>query len=93
MLPRFNELHRWHVMEAVFCPLCVHDNEDLFHCLMQCDHAKSLWETVVRSFDIKQPKLNQLTWASDVLDPQLVQKQEVAAMITLTWVPMSDRSP
>ena len=40
MLPCLHELKRRHIMEVACCPLCGYDQEDLFHSLLQCDHAR-----------------------------------------------------
>jgi hypothetical protein len=65
--------------------MCGHDDETLFHSLMQCDHAIAFWAATSRFFNLKIPKLNPATWARDVLDHNLVPRDEVAVMITLMW--------
>ena len=67
------------------CPLCGHDEEDLFHSLIQCDHARSFWEAAERNFMIKIPRLHPYTWSEDILDPNHVPKKEASLMITIMW--------
>jgi hypothetical protein len=56
------------------CPICSHGDETLFHTFMQCDHALLFREEAAIYFNIKQTKLNPLTWYTDLLNNSVVKK-------------------
>lgn len=66
-LPSFFELKRRHLMDRSVCPMYGHDEEDVFHVLTQCDHAKLFWNAALEFFDVKLPKLHPRTWSRDLL--------------------------
>ena len=41
LLPCASELQRRHIKETRLCPLCGHDDERLYHALVECEHAKA----------------------------------------------------
>jgi hypothetical protein len=49
-LPCYVELKRRRVMDYVTCKLCGHEDETLYHVLVNCDHTKQFWSEVSDHF-------------------------------------------
>ena len=51
ILPCFDNLKKWKILEYDFCPLC-HVKHDIVHLLFSCVKAKEIWKHVGMIFDI-----------------------------------------
>lgn len=85
MLPCYGELHRRHIKTKANCPLCGCEEETLYHSLLMCDHARKFWDAGRLHFDIKPPKLHPNSWSMDILNPNLVKRDDAALMISIMW--------
>lgn len=85
MLPAYGELKRRHVMTEAFCPMCGHDEESLFHVLVNCDHAHLFWEEAEDFFEFKLPRLHPETWSRDLLDSSFMARDKAAVAISVMW--------
>jgi hypothetical protein len=68
ILPCFGELKRRHMQELSFCPLCGHEEEDLYHTLNCFEHAKLFWYAERDYFGLNVPNLHPITSARDIVD-------------------------
>jgi hypothetical protein len=67
-LPCYAELARRHVMDNGICKLCGHEDETLYHAMLQCVHAKQFWTATLQYFGFSIPRLHPVT-STPVLPP------------------------
>jgi hypothetical protein len=84
-LPTYGELNRRHIKELSDCPLCGHEVETMYHCMVQCEHVITFWETARDYFDLKLPKLHPVTWAMHILDPSYINMKNATVAVSVMW--------
>jgi hypothetical protein len=92
LLPCASELRRRHIKQISFCPMCGHDNETLYHALIECEHARSFWRSAEEFFGLNLPRLHTSTWCRDVLDPDIVGKREATIAVSVMWTILGSRN-
>ncbi|PNT68029.1 hypothetical protein BRADI_3g34905v3 [Brachypodium distachyon] len=79
-------------MDCGVCKLCKHSDETILHALIECEHAKLFWAEAVLQRGIKLPRLHPASWAGDILQRDLLSKEDAAVAITVMWCIWSSRN-
>jgi len=61
------------------------EEESLKHALLDCTVAKYFWEEVKLLTGVKVPMLHPLTWARDLIDPNVIAPKDAAVILCGSW--------
>jgi hypothetical protein len=67
-------------------------DEDLFHALITCDHARRFWDDAQSWLDFSLPRLHPHTWSRDILCDIRFSDLDRAKIITLMWAIWNSRN-
>jgi hypothetical protein len=71
--------------------LCVHEEDDLYHALIRCEHVKLFWYAARNYFGLNLLDLHPITLARDFLDSQhcsfssVVHLEKLEKLSSWTW--------
>jgi hypothetical protein len=54
-------------MDHGICKLCGHEEESLYHALLQCVHGKQFWTVTFDHFGFTIPRLHPIYWMQDLM--------------------------
>ena len=84
-LPTKYTLHRRHIERTAHCEVCGADEESIKHVLMDCTIARLFWDSTKHITGVKLPRLHEMTWARDLLQPDICPRKHAAIIICGTW--------
>ena len=92
ILPVESTLKHRHITQLACCKVCLDADEDIYHALIKCTHAKLFWKEARGSLSVKLPELHTETWSRDILcDPRFDDVDE-AKIITVMWAIWTSRN-
>jgi hypothetical protein len=92
ILPDYRTLSRRHIMDNSTCALCKAESESVMHALIECSHAKKIWEAAKEILLVKLPKLHPVTWAKDILCEYFFNQHEKAIITSVMYSIWSSRN-
>ena len=66
ILPVESTLKHRHITQLARCKVCLDADEDLYHALIKCTHAKMFWREAREWLSIKLLELHPSTWSKDM---------------------------
>jgi hypothetical protein len=84
-LPIKYTLHRRHIERTAHCEVCGADEESIKHVLMDCTIARLFWDSTKHITGVKLPRLHEMTWARDLLQPDICPRKHAAIIICGMW--------
>jgi len=64
---------------------CGAEEESINHALLDCTVAKYFWEEVKLLTGVKVPPLHPVTWACDLIDPDVISGKDAAVILCGSW--------
>jgi len=84
-LPTRGVLHHRHIEPTANCEVCGEEVESIKHALLDCTVAKAFWAQVRMMTGVKVPQLHPVTWARDLVDPDVFPAKSVAVVLCGMW--------
>lgn len=84
-LPTRGVLHHRHIEPTANCEVCGAEVESIKHALLDCTVAKAFWAQVRMMTGVKVPQLHPVTWARDLVDPDVFPAKSVAVVLRGMW--------
>jgi hypothetical protein len=92
ILPVESTLKHRHIVQIGRCKICLAADEDLFHALITCDHARRFWDEAQSWLDFSLPRLHPHTWSRDILCDLRFSDSDRAKIITVMWAIWNSRN-
>ena len=83
---------RKHVEPLQFCEVCGFPEESIKHVLTECTIAKMFWHDIKQLTGTKMPALHPLSWASDILCPEVCSDKDRCLLIISMYTLWSQRN-
>ena len=83
--------HR-HITTLARCKVCLAADEDMYHALIKCTHAKMFWSEARDWLNVKLPDLHTMTWPQDILCDPRFEDSEHAKIIIVMWAIWTSRN-
>lgn len=90
-LPTRGILHRRHVEPTAHCEVCGADVGSIKHTVLDCTVAKFFGEEVKLLTGVKVPLLHPITWASDLINPDVISPKNAAVILCGSVVVVDDK--
>jgi hypothetical protein len=84
-LPTKHTLYNMHIERLPNCGICRASEESIKHVLMECTVARIFWWITKDTTAIKIPKLQEVTWARDLLDGKICSRKDAAIILCGMW--------
>lgn len=84
-LPTRGELHRRHIEPLPNCEVCGLADESIKHDLLECTVARAFWEQVKVFTGVKIPMLHPVSWARDIVDPEVIKSIDAGVILCSMW--------
>jgi hypothetical protein len=88
---RFNLKER-HMEDISFCKICGEEKETIYHALFECSWARAFWQELKQAIEIKILKLHPRSWASDLIDANLVPEEHTCMILCGAWAAWTERN-
>ncbi|XP_073358248.1 uncharacterized protein [Aegilops tauschii subsp. strangulata] len=92
ILPVKSTLKYRHIASLARCKVCLSTDEDMYHALIQCTHAKRFWVEAREWLGINLPELHGLTWSRDILCDSRFDVSDQAKIIAVMWAIWTSRN-
>ena len=68
-----------------FCEVCGADDESIKDALLDCTVGRAFWEQVKFFTGVKIPVLHPMTWARDIVDPDVITARDAGVILCGMW--------
>jgi hypothetical protein len=69
-----------------------HEDETLYHAMLQCVHAKQFWTATLEHFGFMIPRLHLVTWMGDLLVGPFLKAGHKPIALAVLWCIWSSRN-
>ena len=92
ILPVESTLKHRHIATLARCKVCLAADEDMYHALIKCSHAKCFWREASEWLHVKLPELHVITWARDILCDGMFDASDRAKIVSVMWAIWTSRN-
>jgi hypothetical protein len=85
-------LKRRHMDPIAFYKICGAEEESIFHAFFECTWAKLFWEDLKKVTSIKIPTLHPISWATDMIEGQLISEAKACVILCGCWSVWTERN-
>jgi hypothetical protein len=80
-----NTVFNRHIERLPNCGTCGASEESIKHVLMECTVVRIFWRITKDTTSTKIPKLQEVTWARDLLDGKICSRKDAAIILCGMW--------